>query len=398
MRSNRKQRSFLGAVLAIALGMMVTGSTTLSAEESSGSLAFWEKTKVTGSVDVNYTANLRRPTITGPGAPANTNGYRAFDSNSNTFNIGLVELALENSPSDWVTLRTDLDFGRDASLIHSPGLGGAEFVDLQQAHVILKAANVGNGLSFKIGKFVTMHGAEVIEAAANNNISRSFLFNYAIPFTHTGIVASYPFSDMVSLDFGVVNGWNNVLDNNNGKSIHAMFTIKPVDKLTWFLGGTFGPESAGNSSNMRYLIDSTITYAPSDLWSVALNYDVGRDSALVGGGKGFSDWQGIAAYIHTKPFDFFGLTLRGEYFKDLAAAGAVSGGGVGNFGAVAPAVAATASDKLFEATLTSHFYLSDGLDLRVEYRHDQGNNASFLSSGANRKFQDTLASQLVYAF
>jgi hypothetical protein len=31
---------------------------------------------------------------------------------------------------------------------------------------------------------VTYFGAEVIEAIDNPNYSRSFLFNYAIPFTH----------------------------------------------------------------------------------------------------------------------------------------------------------------------------------------------------------------------
>ncbi len=389
--------------VAVLAGLILIASSAF-AEEGTGSTGFWSKTKVTGSVDVNYNVNLNRPTITGPGAPANTNAYRAFDSNANTFNIGLMELAIENTPTDWVTFRTDLDFGRDASLIHAAGLGGAEFVDLQQAHVILKAANVGNGLSFKIGKFVTMHGAEVIEASANNNISRSFLFNYAIPYTHTGVLASYPFSDMVSLDLGVVNGWNNVLDNNNGKSIHSMLTLKPTDKVTWFIGGTFGPETAGTSSMYRYLVDSTITFTPNEIWTVALNYDLGRDGGLgAGAGKGISDWQGFAAYVHAKPFDFMGISLRGEYYKDLLQstvplAVTVPPTVLGTAGANLP-IGAVQSDKLFEATLTSHFYLADGLDLRFEYRHDHGNNASFLKgTGTTRKFQDTIASQLVYAF
>ncbi|MBI2982086.1 MAG: outer membrane beta-barrel protein [Deltaproteobacteria bacterium] len=198
MRVTKISRWSLVLALAVSLG------SPLSAADKEGS--FWDKTRVSGSADINYNYNINRPTTTA--AVTAANGYRVFDVNPNTFNIGLVELALENSPTDWVTLRTDLDFGRDATLFHAAGFGAAtDIFDLQQAHVILKANRIGNGLNFKVGKFVTLHGMEVIEAAANYNISRGLLFGYAIPFTHTGVVASYPFSDRVSLDFGVVNGW-----------------------------------------------------------------------------------------------------------------------------------------------------------------------------------------------
>ncbi|MBI2082198.1 MAG: porin [Deltaproteobacteria bacterium] len=352
-----------------------------------GSTSFWEKTKVMGSVDVNYNYNFNRPTTTAAAAAAN--GYRVFDVNPNTFNIGLVDIALENSPADWVTFRTDLDFGRNATFFHAAGFGAATDVfDLQQAYVALKANQVGNGLGFKIGKFVTLHGMEVIEAASNYNISRGLLFNYAIPFTHTGVVATYPFSDMVSLDLGIVNGWNNVLDNNNGKTAHGMLTVKPNDEWTFLLGGTFGPETAGNDRTIRSLLDTSLIYKPMEDWTLALNYNWARDGGFAAGGSnGAADWQGLAAYADWKATDMFGLTLRTEYFDDdVGALGAVGAG-------------ATASGKLFEGTLTSHTYLMEGLDLRFEFRHDQGNNNSFLrGTGAVRKFQDTIASQLVYSF
>ena len=381
------------ASLMMTIGLFILSSVVHAEEKAAGSVSFWEKTKVTGTADVNYNYNLNRPTTTA--AAVAKNAYRVFDANANTFNIGLVELAIENAPTDWVTFRTDLDFGNDASLIHAAGFGIAtDIFDLQQAYVALKAASVGSGLTFKIGKFVTMHGAEVIEASANNNISRSLLFNYAIPFTHTGIMASYSFADWIALDLGVVNGWNNVVDNNNGKSIHGMFTIKPVDKVTWTLSGTVGPETAGSDGKIRTLIDTVLTYAPNDMWTVAVNYDLGRDKGLAGPATaGVADWQGFAGYVHVKPFDFFGLSARGEYFRDDKA-GTVGGGMTAG-----AATGAALSTRLYEGTLTSHFYLADGLDLRFEYRHDHGNAASFLKgTGVSRTFQNTLASQLVYAF
>jgi hypothetical protein len=379
-----KMKSKILATLVLASAFFLP-ITTYAEEE--GSIDFWKKTKVMGSLDFSYNYNFNRPTTTAAAAAAN--GYRTFDNRPNAFDPNLFELAVENSPSDWATLRTDLVFGTDATPIHAAGLGATEFIDLEQAYLALKAADVGNGLTFKAGKFVTLHGAEVIEASANKNISRGLLFSYAIPFTHTGLVATYPFADEVSLDLGVVNGWNNVVDNNNGKSVHGMLTIKPMDKLTWFLGGTVGPEAAGNDRTIRTLIDTTLIYALDEAWTFTLNYDWGRDGSLVAAGSsGVADLQGIAAYIDWNSGDLLGLTLRGEHFRDdtLAAAGAAATG-------------ATASGKVTEVTLTNHLYLADGLDLRFEFRHDHGNATSFLrGAGASRRFQDTIASQLVYSF
>ena len=42
---------------------------------------------------------------------------------------------------------------------------------------------------------MTPLGAEVIEPWANYNYSRSLLFSFAIPFTHTGVLATYPLTE-----------------------------------------------------------------------------------------------------------------------------------------------------------------------------------------------------------
>jgi hypothetical protein len=402
-------KKFRLAVLAIAACLsLAIVSAKASAEEMADSTPWYAKTKITGGIDTNYNYNVsNRPTTvavppvpTGGFIPA-TNAYRIFDANANTFNIGLVELAVENSPVDWFTMRADLDFGHDAELIHATGLGLAgEPFDLQQAYVTLKAP-IGSGLTFKAGKFVTYNGAEVIEAWANNNFSRSLLFNYAIPLTHTGLMMNYAFADWITLDIGIVNGWNNVIDNNNGKSGHGQVTLKPLENLTWIIGATVGPELNGTDSVVTAVIDTTLTYTLSPKWSFSANYDWGHNNPFAGTTAGgtsgsvstlhasgsFADWQGVAVYVNWKPMDIFGLSLRGEIMQD-------------NVGVTFTGVTGSvASSRLYEGTLTSHLYLADGLDLRFEFRHDQGNQTSFLEgNGASRKFQDTVASEIVYAF
>lgn len=376
MRKNLKYTSLL-----VAVGMMGIVHTAKAEEQSGGS--FWDNTKVTGSLDTSYNYNFNRPTSTA--AATATNGHRAFDGNPNSFSLNLFELAIENAPTDWITLRTDLDFGQDAALIHSAGLGAAtDNFDLQQAFLAIKAP-VGNGLTFKAGKFVTGHGAEVIEAAYNNNISRSFLFNYAIPFTHTGLSMNYAFNDMAAIDLAVLNGWDNTLDNNNGKTLQGFVTLKPVEGFTWILGGTFGPEAAGVDGSPRLILESNGSYAVNEQLTVGLDYVLGRDKSLAGH-AGIADWQALAGYGHYKVTDTFALSLRGEMFRDdtTTRLGGLQG---------------SPSTKMYEGTLTSHCYLAEGVDLRFEFRHDQGNNTSFVKgSGTPKKYQDTVAAQLVYSF
>jgi hypothetical protein len=46
-----------------------------------------------------------------------------------------------------------------------------------------------------IGHFLERARAEVIESPDHFNISRCFLFGFAIPFTHPGLFLNYPVSE-----------------------------------------------------------------------------------------------------------------------------------------------------------------------------------------------------------
>src|SRR5205823_1138365 len=79
-------------------------------------------------------------------------------------------------------------------------------------------SRVQPGLQLDFGKFVTSAGAEVIESHSNWNYSRSLLFAWAIPYYHFGLRATETKGHFAG-GFQVVNGWNNVEDNNSGKTL-----------------------------------------------------------------------------------------------------------------------------------------------------------------------------------
>src|SRR5205823_619458 len=63
---------------------------------------------------------------------------------------------------------------------------------------------IGNGLDWKIGVFDSIIGYESVESPNNPNYTRSFGHSIE-PQTHTGILATYHFTDMISVTAGIAN-------------------------------------------------------------------------------------------------------------------------------------------------------------------------------------------------
>ena len=216
-----------------------------------------------GLVDVYADKNFNNP-------GSMTNGLRNFDVKSNQFSLNMAKLSLEHAP-DPVGFRVDFGFGRAFEIIHAgePNSGLSVMRNIQQAFISLKPPK-GKGLQLDFGKFVTSAGAEVIETKDNWNYSRSLLFAWAIPYYHFGVRTSMPMGKVFTGGFQLVNGWNNVEDNNSGKTIGLTgnFTGK---KISWFNTFYTGPENTGSNKGWRNLYDTNLLLTPSDNFSAYIN-------------------------------------------------------------------------------------------------------------------------------
>lgn len=343
--------------------------------------------QISGFVDTSYTYNFDVP-------QTNTNTLRVFDTRANSFMINNAELVVEKpaTAESRTGFRVDLDFGTDAEVVGSvtTGLGSTtNELDIQQAYAEYLAP-IGNGLDFKVGKFVTLHGAEVIESKDNWNLSRSFLFGFAIPFTHTGIRASYPWADWLSTTVGVSNGFDVVDDNNQGKTIEAGATLTPFEHAS--LTGTFmtGAEQTGNNNNQRQLIDLVASYQLTDALAAKLNFDYGWEDDAVAFAKNAS-WTGLAGYLRYQLTPKFALAGRAEWLHD--ADGVRTGLRTGLNGITGTDI------NLYEYTLTGEYKLNDHLLARLEYRHDQGSQKVFRAHDlTQRAYQDTLGVEFIAPF
>jgi hypothetical protein len=333
-------------------------------------------TTLSGLLDAYYDYNSNQPT-------SRANGFRSFDVNSNQFALNLLELVIDKAP-DAANSRTGyhiaLGFGQAMNAVNGSDPGGLGFDQYLKEAYFSYLAPVGKGLQIDAGKFVTPHGAEVIETKDNWNYSRGLLFSYAIPYFHFGLRSKYAFNDNYSVSGFLVNGWNNVVDNNPGKTYGLGFGWNPTKRLSFTQNYMAGPEQHDNSSNWRQLWDTVATYSPTSKLSFIANYDYGRGDRMAGVADPVF-WTGIAGYVRYAFDRNYAVATRYEYYDDH---NGFTTGTAQHFNGVT---------GTFQHTIADHI-LS-----RFEFRRDISNQPTFVKgSGLPVTAQNTVTAGVVFMF
>jgi Putative beta-barrel porin-2, OmpL-like. bbp2 len=333
-----------------------------------------------GLVSTSFSYNLNEPS-------SRTNQLRVFDYDDDAFRIDEVELAVQRpaAAAGEFGFRVDFTAGALSRIVASRGLfrdttGEGQDIDLHQAFVTF-VAPLGGGLRLDAGKFITGLGYEVIEGwdGWNDNATHSFLFGYAIPFTHTGVRASYSLSPVLSAMVMVANGWDDVQDNNRGKTVHLQVGVTPSSRVTILLNGIAGPEQNNDDTHDRDVLDVVATWKPSGHLSFGLNGDWGRETGAAPGGL-MAVWLGAAAYARLAPGRRFALNLRAERFEDRD--GTRTG----------------IAQTLSEITVTPELKLGASCIVRGDLRVDTSDRAVFEGRNGMLKTQPTVSANALYHF
>ncbi len=358
-------KRYAKTLLASAL---IAGAGSASAEGTPtlGEVLDASGVEVSGYIDTSYTYNTRGET---------TN--RVFDTEANSFNVNMLGLSISSLPDEGFGGAVVLNAGEDANITAAAGTGSNDEFDVQQAYL-----NYASGVTqVMFGKFATLQGAEVIESKDNLNFSRSILFGFAIPFTHAGVRASYAASDVLSLTAGINNGWDNLKDDNDNKTLELQATYTPSDSGFLSVQGMYGNEDNGaGKSETRTLIDIVAGYDLSDSLSLTFNADFGgQDKGAAGGSD--ANWSGYAGYVNYKIDPQWRVAGRLEYFDDED--GFRSG----------------TEQKWKEGTVTVAYTPITSVELRGEVRRDWSDERTFLDDdGSFKKNQTTLAVEALYMF
>jgi hypothetical protein len=328
-----------------------------------------------GLIDGYYTANFNHPRST-TGVPG-TNTLYNFNVQADQLSLNMAKLTMSHD-ADPVGFRVDLGFGKAFDIIHgSEPSGPNSFLrNIEQAYVSVKSKK---GLQADFGQFVTAAGAEVIETKDNWNYSRSLLFAWAVPYYHFGLRTIVPVGSHCTGGVQVVNGWNNVEDNNSGKTLGFIgnFTSK---KVSWNNDYYTGPENAATNTGWRNLYDTTLLLTPTDKANFYINFDYGRNKNPDGSA---ATWNGIAGAARFQLNGWFALAPRMEWFNDHE--GFATGTGV--------------AQQLKEFTITAEAKAAQGVLARLEYRRDWSDKNFFQKgpSGAAGN-QDTVSLGIVAFF
>jgi hypothetical protein len=340
---------------------------------------WFDELAVNAFVSTAYQYNSNRPT-------SGATSYRVFDFSDNSFNLDVAELVVQiaaSKPND-AGFRVDFAAGNSIPQIAKTQDQSAAQFDLQQAFASY-IAPLGSGLRFDVGKYVTHMGYEVIEGydGYNDNYSRSILFGYAIPFTHTGVKVSYAFSSKVAGMVEVVNGWDLLRDNNRSKSVGAQLTLTPIAPLSVLLNWIGGPELANDNHTNRNVFDVVAILKPTKTLTLGVNGDYGKEngSSTVNPGSD-ATWKGIAGYVTLAVTDKFSAALRGETFHD--------DGGV--------RLGTGTKATLSEVTFTPAYKFTDHVLLRGEVRYDNANQPIFTKRATLADKQTTVGANVIFVY
>jgi hypothetical protein len=370
-------------ILASAVSALFAAPATVLAQAKPPAVPTLDKVleasgiSVSGYIDAGYTHSDRNVET--------AFSTRVFDSQNSSFLLHQFGITVAKQPKEGFGGLVNLTVGKDANVIQSfPGTVNATF-DVTQGFL----QYAGGPLTVIAGKFVTLSGTEVIASPGNNNVSRSILFG-AIPFTHTGVRATWALSDTVSLIAGVNNGWDQLQDANKGKTAELGATLNPIKPLNITLSAYSGkevvtPGGVAVSEGTRTSINAVASYTIIDPLSVGLEIlNVSQDNTVAGNAKG--KYNGVAGYVSYMITPKFRAAGRVESFDDKDG---IRFGTPNGF----------AKNKYREVTVTGAFIASDSFEARVEGRRDQANNTVFTDfTGAQSKTLTTLAVQGLYKF
>ncbi|MBZ0088760.1 MAG: porin, partial [Thermoanaerobaculia bacterium] len=344
--------ALISLTLAVAANLGVSG--LAAAQDAVNQEPWYQAITVNGFLEASYSHNFDRP-------ESEINTLRVFDYDNGEVKLDVAELVVQKPASrpGELGFRFDATAGQSvpavaaaAGLFRDSDTGEAHDYDLQQVFVSW-IAPVGEGLRIDAGKFVTPFGMEVIEGydGYNDNQTRSLLFGYAIPFTHTGLRVSYPFTGKLTVSAMVVQGWDNWQDNNGAKSLVVQLALAPSPRWALYLNAMGGPEQRDDTRDRRNLYNVVATFKPDGRLAFGLDGVIGDEGGLLASGAR-ARWSAVAGYARWALGGDFALALRAEMFDDP------------------DGVRTGTAQTLHEVTLTPEWKLGEHFVLRGDLRRD----------------------------
>jgi len=407
------------------LGLAAVGVVSLAsvaqAEEKNALQTALSATTISGYVDTSAQWNF------GTG-----NDYLPFykfggPGKADGFNLNVVQLSIAKAldEQEWAAgYKVDLWFGPDANALHTQYGGaptyypGRDFA-IRQAYVALRTP-VGNGIEWKVGVFDSIIGYESVEAGNNPNYTRSYGHSIE-PQTHTGVLATYRFSDNISAAVGVANTFGptingrafDVMDGNDPlfghkaesyKAYMGSIALTAPEDWGWVAGSTFyggvvngfSPDWSGDTIYDEFGADENVTswYVGGTLATPVTGLKLGAAFDYFDVHHSDANIWAVAGYASYQATEKLSLHLRGEYVEATDVYG------------MSDPDSDSDKAKIFALTGTVQYDLWQNVISRLEFRWDHSANGkqAFGSyentsyGGPSRKNACMVAANFIYKF
>lgn len=379
--------------------------------------------------------------VGGLGNPTNSNGNnlnwgQLFTDKDNQVQINQISFIVDR-PIDGKK-QYDLGFkfqgmyGSDARYTHF--LGELDHAtddryqwDIVEAYLLFHTPWLGSGgTDIKVGQYVTLEGAEVIDPRGDFFYSHSYIFSFGIPFKHTGVLATTHVNPMLDLYYGIDTGVNTTFgfpgDPNGEAAFHGGVGLNLMNGdltilATTHIGKELPTEGPGAVQNVfgvdvqtRYLNDITAIWKVNKKLTLTYDFNYIRDDTPIFGSNGDSiaEGYGIASYLTYVINDNLSFGLRSEWWRDQEGAFVAAYPGNEDFAnfqegfpctCVFPAATSTTYYALTAGfniipTVSKEF---EGLRIRPEVRWDHATGSTPFNGGTDND-QVTLGADVVMPF
>jgi hypothetical protein len=362
LRRARLGRSLETAAAAALAALLTFEGNTVSAQvpappdTMSGQKAAPPAIQLHGFVDVYADWSPNLPSDRNNFEPGT--GTAAGKANQAGLNLAALDVSLDANPVGFHVVAVA---GTGTDVVHAAEIHADSWRYVYQASVSYKLG-AGRGVLFELGIQPSHIGFEGFFSKDNWSYTRGWMSEFS-PYYQTGLKVATSFDDHWSGQLWLLNGWQNIEDNNDGKAIGTQVAYAK-NALGVTVNTFFGPELAGDSSHWRSFVDLVGTLNTSSNVHLAASLDLGEQRRP---NLPPARWQGASIWVRTllspssssSPFSSSALVLRVEYFRDPNAA------------------VSLLSQSLFGGTLTFETRPHPQLILKLEGRYDRSTVGAF---------------------
>lgn len=242
----------------------------------------------------------------------------------NEFNINLAYLEAELK-QEKTRGRLALQYGNSVTKNYSSEPTQGSTSGPQDAKIFQEAyvgTKIGEKTWVDMGIFLGNIGAESWISRYNWTYTRSLNLDY-VPYYSSGVRFEHHFDSAQSMQFQILNGWQTISENNQGKAIGMQYKNLLSDKLTFTYNNFFGDEEVVSTNpRFRAYHNFILQWLANEKWQYLFAFDVGHQSQQTN--DGVDAWFNTTFTVRHVLNPQQALALRAEYYNDAHEANVVT--------------------------------------------------------------------------